>query len=261
MKSTISKETRLLLGQRLKQCRINAGYTQRKLIEAIEALPENNEKIRSEKQISAIERGKRTISLEYAHLVSKVLNIREEYLLGEDDYKTEKEVWAKRHELFDIKSNIALQLLHLAGFQPVCDFVQNWCQLNLDDLIYGPFCDGHRAIKYVPYELEDKFELNTEILAPSGVKFYCDFEDIELLSYELIEYVNFRMKQLESKYAWRYDDAKVEPKVSGSEIHFYPQKNAADNPVFLDGSMWIDHDCEYFPDISYFEYYKTKPFK
>lgn len=95
--STNSPERMLLLGKRLKKCRKAAGLTQPKLVEMIESLPENNGKIRSEKHISAIERGERTLSIEYATLISKVLHIRTEYLLGYDDFQTRAD---KSHAFF-----------------------------------------------------------------------------------------------------------------------------------------------------------------
>ena len=86
--STNSPEKMLLLGERLKKCRKAAGFTQPKLVEMIESLPENNGKIRSEKHISAVERGECALSIEYATLISKVLHVRSEYLLGYDDFQT-----------------------------------------------------------------------------------------------------------------------------------------------------------------------------
>ena len=86
--STNSPERMLLLGKRLKECRKAAGFTQPKLVEMIESLPENNGKIRSDKHISAIERGERALSIEYATLIAKVLHVRSEYLLGYDDFQT-----------------------------------------------------------------------------------------------------------------------------------------------------------------------------
>lgn len=97
-KSTILPEKMLLLGKRLKECRKAAGFTQPKLVEMIESLPENNGKIRSDKHISAIERGERTLSIEYATLVAKVLHVRLEYLLGYDDFPTRAD---KAHARWD----------------------------------------------------------------------------------------------------------------------------------------------------------------
>ena len=65
------------------------GYTQQELIELIEKLPENNGKIRNEKHLSSVERGLRSLSIEYASLISKVLLVRKEYLLGYDDFMTD----------------------------------------------------------------------------------------------------------------------------------------------------------------------------
>ena len=62
--------------------------TQSDLISKIEDLPENKGKPRNEKHLSAIERGKRALSPEYVNLISLVLEVRPEYLLGSDNIKT-----------------------------------------------------------------------------------------------------------------------------------------------------------------------------
>ncbi len=108
--STSSPERMLLLGKRLKECRKAVGFTQPKLVEMIESLPENNGKIRSEKHISAIERGERALSIEYATLIAKVLRVRSEYLLGYDDFQTYSDksnaFFAKMH-----KKNVCIEKL------------------------------------------------------------------------------------------------------------------------------------------------------
>lgn len=85
---TKTDEKKILCGKRLKECRKRMGYTQQKLTELIEKLPENNGKIRNEKHLSSVERGLRSLSIEYASLISKVLLVRKEYLLGCDDFMT-----------------------------------------------------------------------------------------------------------------------------------------------------------------------------
>ncbi len=95
-KVTSSEDNMLLCGKRVKECREEERYTQAELIEKIENLPENNGKVRNEKHLSAVERGERRLSIEYARLISKVLRIREDYLLGYDEYKTESEMYSKK---------------------------------------------------------------------------------------------------------------------------------------------------------------------
>lgn len=85
---TKTDEKKILCGKRLKECRKRMGYTQQELIELIEKLPENNGKTRNEKHLSSVERGLRSLSIEYASLISKVLLVRKEYLLGYDDFMT-----------------------------------------------------------------------------------------------------------------------------------------------------------------------------
>ncbi len=91
-KKVAQNDSRMLLcGKRVRECREEWGYTQSKLIEEIEKLPENNGKTRNDKHLSAVERGERNLSIEYARLISKVLRVSEDYLLGYDDFKTESE--------------------------------------------------------------------------------------------------------------------------------------------------------------------------
>ena len=104
MNVSCSKEYMLLCGERLKKCREAAGYTQEELINKIMLLPENRGKEGNEKHISSVENGRRPLSIEYARLISKVLNVREEYLLGKDDFKNGSEEaasyaqkWSERH--------------------------------------------------------------------------------------------------------------------------------------------------------------------
>ncbi len=79
------------VGQQVKKCREFRGLSHDELTDRIELLPENNGKIRSPKQLSYIENGVRQLSSEYAFLIAKALNVRVEYLLLKDDFKTEGE--------------------------------------------------------------------------------------------------------------------------------------------------------------------------
>lgn len=90
-KVTHNKGTMFLIGERLKSCRKAAGLSQEQLIDIIEALPDNMGKERNVKQISYLENGTRQLSPEYASLLAQALNVRVEYLLLKDDFRTEIE--------------------------------------------------------------------------------------------------------------------------------------------------------------------------
>ena len=90
-KVTDSKEYMLLCGERVKKCREDAGFTQDQLIENIQNLPENKGKERNVKHLSAIECGRRSLSIEYARLISRILRVKEEYLLGYSEHKNDSE--------------------------------------------------------------------------------------------------------------------------------------------------------------------------
>ena len=78
-------------GERVRECREEQHLTLEKLAELVYELPENGGKPRSSVHIGYIERGDRELSYEWARLLSKALGVRVEYLLGEDDYKTENQ--------------------------------------------------------------------------------------------------------------------------------------------------------------------------
>ena len=90
-KGTRTDARRLLIGERVKECRKIMGITQEQLLDKIISLPENNGKTRSQKQLSYIENGTRELSNDYAFLLSRALNVRLDYLLLKDDYRTEED--------------------------------------------------------------------------------------------------------------------------------------------------------------------------
>lgn len=240
----IKEELNKECGKRLKQCLKEQNISQKDL-----SVKSNY----TQQYISSIIVGKRNLSLESARRFSRILNVREEYLLCEDNFKTigelDKKIW---YPLFEKKDSIAHQLLNLAGFDINCDFIKNWYELGLDKLIYGPFLPNTGCVNCIPFELEGKVEYSTEITAPNGKVFYCDYEDISMLGYELIEYINFRMKQLESKYAWKYDDGAIMHKRNeASTIKYYKNFNSE---IFYDllgdSGIWTNHESPYFPDMS-----------
>ena len=108
-------------GDRLRECRKLRGLTHDQLIAAVEQLPSNNGKTRSAKQIGYIENGSRPLSMEYAHLLAEVLQVRVEYLLLKDDFKTEYDrVAASIGKQHDAYSHItALFSIHGYSFSDV----------------------------------------------------------------------------------------------------------------------------------------------
>lgn len=102
---TKSSEYMFAQGNRLRECRKLRGLTREQLIAAVEQLPSNNGKTRSEKQIGYIENGSRPLSMEYAHLLAEVLQVRVEYLLLKDNFKTEYDRVAasvgKQHDAYN----------------------------------------------------------------------------------------------------------------------------------------------------------------
>lgn len=246
-KVAFSQEKMCSIGKRVKECRKNAGMTQEQVVDAILSLPGNRDKSRNPKQLSAIENGRRELSPEYAHLLAKVFRVRYEYLMCEDDYKTEGIMYQKSNDSWDKRRSILRELLSLAGYELICDFITNTKELGIDKNIYGPFSESHTIARILPDELMDIANLNTEIRTPNNKIFYCDFMDLQLLEDELIDYIHFRMKYFESKYAWLFDDAKIKKRIPGSETTFYKPLNNLDP---FENAIWIDHNDDDFPSMN-----------
>ncbi len=103
-------------GKRLRECREMRGLSRAQLIEAVELLPDNRGKDRSEKQLSYLENGTRALSLEYASLLAQVLHIRVEYLLLKDNYKTEDERIGASVTNRTEKKDLIMELMRLHGY-------------------------------------------------------------------------------------------------------------------------------------------------
>ena len=88
------------MGRRLRECRKLRKLSQQDLIYLVEALPENNGKVRSAKQIGYIESGSRRLSADYAMLLAKALNVDSKYLLLQSPFKS------KNEELNDIREKL-----------------------------------------------------------------------------------------------------------------------------------------------------------
>lgn len=94
-------------GKRLKECIRAAGMTQEKLAEAIYTTPQTVSKIVNERV---------PISYENAYLISRVLKVRLEYLLLEDDYMTEAELFRDYETRLEVKGRCCEELIESLGF-------------------------------------------------------------------------------------------------------------------------------------------------
>lgn len=85
-------------GQRLKECREAARMTQENLAEITDY---------SVQTVSYIENGKRGMSKESAYTFAKYLNVRMEYLLCDDDFKTAEDIYYDAVAFERLENNIS----------------------------------------------------------------------------------------------------------------------------------------------------------
>lgn len=121
---TKNDESMFEVGKRLRECREWRGLSRDELVKRVEALPDNKGKTRSVKQISYIENGTRQLSSEYALLLSQALNIRMEYLLLKDEYRTEIERIGAHATNRNEKRELVAELIKL-HFYEIKDVTKN----------------------------------------------------------------------------------------------------------------------------------------
>ena len=212
----------------------------------------------SEQHISNFSTGKKPITIPAAMNFSKLFKVSPEYLLCESDSKTldEREKKEENYEkLFDEYSN---GILYLAGYKIVCKFISNWKELGLDEL-YAKTSPKVSPIQFyfysIPDELRNKIQFSYEVIAPNGKGFYCTEQELSELSEELIEYVSFRMEQLEKRYCNRVKKGEITLKVPEStNIIFppiYPPVSKPKENLYYSNSL--THKDKEFPDSRFLE--------
>lgn len=164
-------------GNRLKKNREKVGMTQSELAE------KSNYSIT---QISYIENGKRGMSIEAARIFSKILEIREKYLLGMDDFAT------KEDYLFSLnntnrENDCLTEIICNRGY-----FVEEICTDKVlekfDDDEEGEIC----VIDTDKWLITENEDVNGECWSCPGWRMEEYFEDIR-------SYMIFKLKLLLSK--------------------------------------------------------------
>lgn len=169
---TQTKEEMFEAGKRVKECRLLRGLSREELIEKIELLPDNRGKNRSEKQLSYIETGVRKLSKEYAFLLSQALNIRVEYFLLKDDYKTEIERIGASTTNRNEKQELILDLIKL-HFYEVNDATQEM-----------PIKTDSRGNKYQ--------EQTLKMISPRGSIRYFSHKELLALINQIDDYIEMQ---------------------------------------------------------------------
>lgn len=196
-KVTQPTEKMLLCGKRVAECRKEMGYSQEQLVGEIIALPENNGKPRNEKQISYIESGSRTLSIEYAHLIAKVLHVNESYLLGESEYKTDSDHIKAVAQSTTNEGIACYAFMEALGYKFI----------DLKTAPDGTKISMHKRFKYLKINTNDTDEQILEkahnaepvryfiIEDPEGRRAHINLEDLVRMQQAIRDYTIFQLEQ------------------------------------------------------------------
>lgn len=193
-KLTETKEKMLLCGKRLKKCRKMAGYTQEGLEEAIYNLPENRGKPRNAKHISCLENGTRPISIEYAKLLSKILGVQENYLLGIDDDETYGKHIATKFKNIQ-KHNECIEYL-ISELGVIFESGTNrWWEIKIQDKHENEKISD--KIQQIRIDDDCREETIKEIIviSPDGKQIHSSTKKIDRLYDDISSYIKYRVMQ------------------------------------------------------------------
>lgn len=191
------KKQRIESGDRLKQCRMKAGISQKDFAK------KSNYSVQ---QICYIEKGKRGMSEESARIFGKILNVRPEYLLVKDDAETindymEKEV--KKH--FSSLSKESLTIEYLDRYiNNVCDSV--YYKFNGCDTKYHLYSEGLSGGMHSPVWILKEKDSSERIILLESIHISLDsseielsFEEYYLLLESIGDYIKFRLSNLKKE--------------------------------------------------------------
>lgn len=168
---TNAPENWLHPGERVRKLREQYGYTQEELAGL---LPQDGQgRERSEKTIGRIERGETPLSGRYALMLSKALNCRPQYLLGEDDFITEKQKFTYSLDRMEESAKVLHSLIK--GIASNYGFEIKWLNENAETentvLLNDCYAvvDGTTVIACI--SLDEYSQLRTEIAHYSAYLF------------------------------------------------------------------------------------------
>lgn len=188
----MKKDTNLNIeaNARLRECRMEAGLTQKDLAKLSNY---------SVQQICYIEKGKRGMSSEAAGIISKILNVRKEYLLCEDDYKTIEDYTVERFDkCFQFDSAI-IEIIERLGYQiGICAVSEQSfeSEQSLEIACYTlsdeTLADGTKLYDPVFYNTSTKYKISS----PEGTETILTKSELDKLINEFVGYINFRLSDL-----------------------------------------------------------------
>lgn len=202
---TKTDEKKILCGKRLKECRKRMGYTQQELIALIENLPENNGKTRNEKHLSSVERGLRSLSIEYASLISKVLLVRKEYLLGYDDFMTGLDKTCASLNDYDQKYACINFLISRAGYSEISKSNTRYQQLYIssddtEDTI-------NKKIDFAKRRLDTTPEYDVIYADTKGRKIHLTSSELDKIYDDIEFFIRYRLeKEFDNVTRYKYKE-------------------------------------------------------
>lgn len=186
------------IGVRLKECRELRHMTQKDLADACSCVPQT---------ISYIENGKRGLSRDLAHRLAEVLEVKEEYILLESNFRTNSDQLKYQEEQIDINDTSIMQYLKSLGY----DIGFQWKGEKDDDVnkLLDYFIHNHIDIKekelsHTTYSNDLKITINGKSAIAHNVKVSVNKIEMDLVDYlDLIEdinnYTHFLISQLPNR--------------------------------------------------------------
>lgn len=154
--------------------------------------------------VNNIIRGKRNMSRDAAHEFAKVLQVDEEYLLCESDYKNLFEKVLK--EMPGSASEKIDEAIFLLGYKKTKKFWTIWegmkcCNHSNDEL--SDLLD-HVTDEELDRSFDCNSELALELITPDNKIINCRADDYENALREICEYIKFKLEYISNQFVYDY---------------------------------------------------------
>lgn len=181
-------------GERLRNCIKDRFMTQKEL---------GNRSGYTPQYISSIVNGKKRLSAEAALSFSKILDVRPEYLLGQDNHKKFLDVAHFENKKKEYLFECIYALIEANGYEWLCSFIRNW-----DAIDRSPYANDVKSYADMINKGDPEYshkvmvqaEIYNEIKRPNGERFECSHEDFDNAVNQIYHFAAFVMESLFRKY-------------------------------------------------------------
>lgn len=168
--------------ERLRKCIDNSGMKDKDVAKEAGFTPQH---------ISNLVNGKARLTADTARILSSVLKVKEDYLLGEDDYPTNSDMYRAMIKEMQKKEQMYIELIEKYGYKIIGTGESEWKTINIfkEHIEENNSIEINKRIEETPYT---KYVL---LQSPNGTIKRMDLDRLKTLINDIEDYIKFQMER------------------------------------------------------------------